>query len=127
MTNTKVIKTLRLAQAEVEWEYPMDIAAAIDVAVEALEKAEKYRWHDLMENPDDLPEEGKFVICQHLPGIEKEHSKLAVFHEFVNGQFIYNWDVDTDLRSDTFGCRYYGDVIAWKYLDIEPFEEENDD
>lgn len=34
----KAIKTIRIAQAEVEWEYPMDYAAAFDMAIEALEK-----------------------------------------------------------------------------------------
>lgn len=26
------------------------------MAIEALEKADKYRWHDLRKNPDDLPD-----------------------------------------------------------------------
>ena len=34
----ETIKTLRLMQAAVEWDYPMDYAAAIDAAIEALEK-----------------------------------------------------------------------------------------
>lgn len=38
MTAKEAIKTLKLAKAEVEWEYPMDIAVAIDKAIEALEK-----------------------------------------------------------------------------------------
>ena len=38
MTPEEAIKTIKVAQAEVEWEYPMDYAAAFDVAIEALEK-----------------------------------------------------------------------------------------
>ena len=29
---------------------------ALFMAIKALEKADKYRWHDLRKNPDDLPE-----------------------------------------------------------------------
>lgn len=38
MTNEEAIETIKTAIAEVEWEYPMDYAAAFDVAIEALEK-----------------------------------------------------------------------------------------
>ena len=33
-----VIKTLEIAKAEVEWNYPMDYAVAIDEAIKAIEK-----------------------------------------------------------------------------------------
>ena len=36
MTTEEIVKTLKTAQAEVEWEYPMDYAAAIDEAIEAV-------------------------------------------------------------------------------------------
>lgn len=38
MSIDEVIKTIETARAEVEWEYPMDYAAAFDVAIRALEK-----------------------------------------------------------------------------------------
>jgi rubrerythrin len=38
MTPQEAIKTIKIAQAEVEWEYPIDYAAAFDEAVNALEK-----------------------------------------------------------------------------------------
>lgn len=42
MTNKEAIETIKIALAEVEWEYPMDYpmyyAAAFDMAIEALEK-----------------------------------------------------------------------------------------
>ncbi|MFW5670521.1 MAG: hypothetical protein ACOCM4_15070 [Acetivibrio ethanolgignens] len=38
MTNQEAIKTLKIAKAEVEWNYPMDYAVAIETAIEALEK-----------------------------------------------------------------------------------------
>ena len=38
MTNEEAIKTIRVAVAEVEWNYPMDYAIAFETAIEALEK-----------------------------------------------------------------------------------------
>lgn len=38
MTPKEAIKTLEIAKAEVEWNYPLDYAIAIDTAIEALEK-----------------------------------------------------------------------------------------
>lgn len=38
MTNKEAIETIKIALAEVEWEYPMDYAAAFETAIEALEK-----------------------------------------------------------------------------------------
>lgn len=38
MNLKEVIKTLEIAKAEVEWNYPMDYAVAIDEAIEAVDK-----------------------------------------------------------------------------------------
>lgn len=38
MTNQEAIDIIKTAIAEVEWDYPMDYAAAFDMAVKALEK-----------------------------------------------------------------------------------------
>lgn len=38
MTPQEAIETIKIAQAEVEWNYPMDYAAAFDEANRALEK-----------------------------------------------------------------------------------------
>ena len=38
MTNEEAIKTIELAIAEVEWNYPMDYAIALETAISALEK-----------------------------------------------------------------------------------------
>lgn len=40
MTSREAIETIKRAAAEVEWEYPMEYAAAFDVATRALEKQE---------------------------------------------------------------------------------------
>ena len=38
MTAKEAIKTIEATKAEVEWNYPLDYAAAFEVAIEALEK-----------------------------------------------------------------------------------------
>ena len=40
MTNQEAIETIKLAQAQIEWEYPMDYAAAFDMAISALQEQE---------------------------------------------------------------------------------------
>lgn len=38
MTNQEAIDIIKTAIAQVEWNYPMDYAAALEMAIEALEK-----------------------------------------------------------------------------------------
>ena len=38
MTNQEAIENIRIALAEVEWEYPMEYAVAFEMAIKALEK-----------------------------------------------------------------------------------------
>ena len=77
------------------------------MAIKALEKADKYRWHDLRKNPDDLPEadgnsESEYVLA--MTGTPEWYScEWAYYHH------------DKKLWSI-----YEQDVFAWRY--IEPFE-----
>ena len=80
------------------------------MAIEALEKADKYRWHDLRKNPDDLPEaigggyESEYVLV--MIGIPEWNSwEQAYYH---HGKRLWS--------------TYDQNVFAWRY--IEPFEEE---
>ena len=41
MTNKEAIETIKIAIAEVEWNYPMDYAIAFEKAIEALETVER--------------------------------------------------------------------------------------
>lgn len=38
MTAEEAIQTIEAAKAEIEWNYPLDYAAAFEIAIEALEK-----------------------------------------------------------------------------------------
>ena len=82
------------------------------MAIKALEKADKYKWHDLRKNPDDLPEadgnsESDYVLV--MIGTPEWNSwEQAYYH---HGKKM--WSI------------YEQNVFAWRY--IEPFEEEADE
>ena len=77
------------------------------MAIKALEKADKYRWHDLRKNPDDLPEadgnsESDYVLV--MIGTPEWNSwEQAYYH---HGKRLWS--------------TYEQNVFAWRY--IEPFE-----
>lgn len=83
---------------------------AIKIAIEALEKADKYRWHDLRKNPDDLPE----AICN---GYESEYVLV------MTGTPEWNsWEQAYYKHDKRMWSTYEQNVFAWRY--IEPFEGE---
>lgn len=49
MKPQEAIETIKIALAEVEWEYPMDYAAAFENAIEALEKQESKTIYECIE------------------------------------------------------------------------------
>ena len=110
MTNKEAIEQFneRLAITDYRKQIP-EYYEAIEMAVDALEKADKYRWHDLRKNPDDLPEadgnsESEYVLV--MIGTPEWNSwEQAYYHH------------DKKLWST-----YDQNVFAWRY--IEPFEEE---
>lgn len=64
MNLKEVIKTLELAKAEVEWDYPMDYAVAIDEAIKAIDK----------QIPKKPEIEGEYYICP-VCGVYQETSE----------------------------------------------------
>lgn len=110
--------TKALALAEIEYYHGFRgqeacikaIEDACILAVEALGKADKYRWHDLRKKPDDLPEaigggyESDYVLV--MTGTPEWNSwEQAYYH---HGKRLWS--------------TYEQNVFAWRY--IEPFEEE---
>lgn len=81
------------------------------IVSKALEKADKYKWHDLRKNPDDLPEadgndESDYVLV--MIGTPEWNSwEQAYYH---HGKRLWT--------------TYEQNVFAWRY--IEPFEEEEE-
>ena len=110
MTNKEAIEQFkeRLAITDYRQQTP-EYYEAIEMAVEALEKADKYRWHDLSKNPDDLPEadgnsESDYVLVM-IGTPEWNNWEQAYYH---HGKRLWS--------------TYEQNVFAWRY--IEPFEEE---
>ena len=61
MTNKEAIETIKIAMAEVEWDYPMDYAVAFESAIEALEKQMKPKWNKTSEVKPT--EEREYLCC----------------------------------------------------------------
>lgn len=78
------------------------------------------RWIPVEER---LPEDGQRVFATHLGGLN--HENQVIEHVFRDGKFIFNWDMDRDFSSPTFGERYMGEVIAWQPFPLayEPKED----
>ena len=80
------------------------------LAIEALEKADKYRWHYLRENLDDLPEAigGSYV------------SEYVLVMIGTPGWNNCEWAYYKHNHKEW--STYEQNIIAWRY--VEPFEEE---
>lgn len=85
---------------------------AIYVAIEALEKADKYRWHDLRKNPDDLPEA--------IGNSESDYVLVMIGTPEWN-----SWEQAYYKHDKRMWSTYEQNVFAWRY--IEPFEEEEEE
>ena len=89
MTNEEAIELIRIAQAEIEWDYPMEYAIAFDKAIEALEAA---GWVSVK---DKLPEHGKRYLIYATSGDNKtSYITIAAFsgHFYLSGRRAY-WKV----------------------------------
>jgi hypothetical protein len=99
MTNAEAIQTLKLMQAQVEWEYPMEYSAAIDEAVKALEAK---KWIPC--NPSELPKDKTLWVTHNVFG-----------YRYVDEVF---WDM-TEWSDNV------SDVVAYMpYVEPEPYREE---
>ena len=110
MTNKEAIEQFkeRLAITDYRQQIP-EYYEAIEMAADALEKADKYRWHDLRKNPDDLPEADEYGCSEYVLA-------MTGTPEWDNHEWAY-YNHNTKMWS-TYGQN----VFAWRY--IEPFEEE---
>lgn len=104
---------------------------ALNVAIETLKK---YRWHDLRDNPNDLPDANYpsntwFEVVQK--DNEEELPRAAMQYDDVLGFGFYHdiFDpvslgyVDTDFT--TVAEEGLAEVVAWR--EIEEFESEEED
>ena len=88
-----------------------EYAAEFEELIDAYIKTDKYRWHDLRKNPEDLPEEDTYVIVW-----DSGEPIMAKNEHWINyfGELKVKWIDDTNC--------FLRNVIAWKY--IESFKEE---
>ena len=86
-----------------------DTGKAIDAAIKALEKADKYKWHDLRKNPDDLPE-------------ADEYGKSKYVLVMLGTPAWYSCEWAYYNHNAKVWSLYEQNVFAWRY--IEPFKEE---
>ena len=128
MTNEEAIKMFKAIiiaeidrlpyhyDAEVDY-YVYDDTSKVDellqlnkIVSKALEKADKYRWHDLRKNPDDLPEgfEGSY---------ESDYVLVMIGTPEWNG-----WEQAYYHHGKRLWSTYEQNVFAWRY--IEPFKGE---
>ena len=80
------------------------------MAIKALEKADKYRWHDLRKNPDDFPEAVG-------GGYESDYVLVMIGTPEWN-----SWEQAYYHHGKRLWSTYEQNVFAWRY--IEPFKEE---
>ena len=111
MTNKEAIEQFkeRLAITDYRKQIP-EYYEAIEMAVDALEKSDKYRWHDLRKNPNDLPE----AIGG---GYESDYVLVMICTPEWN-----SWEQAYYHHGKRLWSTYEQNVFAWRY--IEPFKEE---
>ena len=85
MTKEEAIETLKIMLGQVEWDYPMDYATAIDIAIEALAK-------QIPKKPT-----GKHYAHMRCPSCN---------HRIPSGQG------SSSRRRDNW-CNYCGQAIEW--------------
>ena len=113
MTNKEAIEQVkeRLAITDYRKQIP-EYYEAIEMAIKALERANKYRWHDLRKNPDDLPKADEYGCSEYV--------LVMIGTPEWNG-----WEQAYYHHDKRLWSTYEQDVFAWRY--IEPFEGEEDD
>lgn len=85
---------------------------ALDKGIEALENADKYRWHDLRKNPEDLPVIGSEVVVEPKDTLnclyETKHTVCR--YGCYYGRYMF--------EGDEYGFDI-NDIVRWKYFDDE--------
>jgi len=98
---------------------------AFEMAIKALEKQIKYKWHDLRRYPDDLPEKGKLVlteiygsdciVCQEGETVEDAMNRIFSKHYTTAG-----W-LDDDGWNGLDGYPMMVHPSLWR--EVEPYDD----
>ena len=93
MTKKEAIDALKLMQAQIEWDYPMDYSVAIDMAIDALASIDQYRW------------ERDIAIDQlHSLGYELGEKPRRMSNKELSVEAIRNLPSSQSDASDCWGC-----------------------
>lgn len=95
------------------WEYISE-SIADKVAKKISDNEEKYKWHDLRKNPDDLPKNGYYDTASYW---HERYQNVRAFYDADKGKWMYHPDNNTG-KDWVEGLN----TIAWR--EIEPFIEE---
>ena len=123
MTIEEAIKTIELAIAEVEWVYPIDYAAAFDVAISALRAKEENPFGGWISVEDRLPS---------LEGMEPDEVEYVLVSEqsfdAITGEklgsyvSICGFGHDGWSKFDNFGYVRTENITHWMPLPDPPQE-----
>lgn len=99
-----------------QYVYPDPEDYAIEEAISALEKEERYKWHDLKNNPNDLPEvlvKDSKLSDNVLVETDKYNTLMVAYMNLGTGEWF------NLLNEDECFYEEYGNVVKWKYIDYE--------
>lgn len=82
---------------------------ALKVVKETFRKADKYKWHSLKDNPNDLPDVKRILFYTEPFG-------------YYTGIYDNKKFYTDDMSGERINCFNLNEVIAWAY--IPPFESE---
>ena len=76
-------------------------ATAMMMAIEVLEDVDKYRWHDLRKDPDDLPAENKMCIVAIKSYDGSSRTDFRWFERTkVRGKIVCRWKYPWETITD---------------------------
>lgn len=83
-----------------------DVKSNIGLAIQYERDKDYYKWHDLLKNPEDVPEVGKYIIYKYVPYEDRTRSGY-------DAQKVQDWLVSCMLEQNDDYAQY----IAWRYFD----------
>lgn len=92
---------------------------AIEEAIKALEIVNKYKWHDLRADSNDLPE----VFVDYETENGKFSDKILVKTDKYDTLMVAYMNISTGrwfnaLNEDEYFYEEYGNVVKWKYIEL---------
>ena len=127
MTNEEAIKMFKaIIMAEIDrlpYHYDAEVGKGVydstskvnellqlnKIVSKAIKKADKYKWHDLRKNPDDLPKADEYGCSDYV---------LVM----IGTPEWNSWEQAYYHHDKRLWSTYEQNVFAWRY--IEPFKEE---